>query len=147
MTQDQKKNISLKCPNFPILTSLNIACSFYHDGSYSFIMERLGKDLSSYHRRRNFSVAATLMVGMQVIRRLKFIHSCRILHNDLKPDNLMLGLDHPDTLYLIDFGMATPYKRDGCHVTRQRHRGILGTRRYSSADNILGLKICFFFLY
>ena len=109
-------------------------------------MERLGKDLSTYQRRRNFSVAATLIVGMQVIRRLKFIHSCRILHNDLKPDNLMLGSD-PKTLYLVDFGMATPYKRDGCPVIRERHGGILGTRRYSSADNILGLNFSFIIKY
>ena len=110
-------------------------------------MERLGKDLSTYHKRRNFSVAATLVVGMQLIRRLKFIHSCRILHNDLKPDNLILGSNsEPDTLYLVDFGLATPYKRDGCHVIREQHGGVLGSSGYSSADNILGLKTCFFLI-
>ena len=110
-------------------------------------MERLGKDLSTYHKRRNFSVAATLVVGMQLIRRLKFIHSCRILHNDLKPDNLILGSNsEPDTLYLVDFGLATPYKRDGCHVIREQHGGVLGSSGYSSADNILGLNFFFYII-
>ena len=105
------------------------------------MMEKLG---SSLHTRlkhaTNFTMATTLMVGMQVLERLKLVHSCRIVHNDLKPDNLMLGChDDRDTVYLIDFGLATLYKEKGVHLDRENVGHYRGTRRYSSVNNMRGL--------
>ena len=31
------------------------------------------------------------------------------VHNDIKCDNLLIGINDPETLYLIDFGLTTRY--------------------------------------
>jgi len=48
-----------------------------------------------------------LMIGQQLIRRLKVFHSFDYVHGDIKPANIMFGRGkHKNTLYLIDFGLS-----------------------------------------
>lgn len=52
--------------------------------------------------------ALSLMVkGLKI---LKSIHKNKIIHNDLKPANLMFGARNKKRLYLIDFGLSTQYE-------------------------------------
>ena len=41
---------------------------------------------------------------LQLIDCLQYIHSCHIIHHDIKPENLLIDKD--DVLYLIDFGSS-----------------------------------------
>lgn len=48
-----------------------------------------------------------LMIGMQLIHRLKIFHSLGYVHGDIKPANIMFGRGkNKNTLYLIDFGIS-----------------------------------------
>lgn len=40
----------------------------------------------------------------QLIEGLEYLHSCRVIHKDIKPGNLLLALDQ--TLKISDFGVA-----------------------------------------
>lgn len=70
-------------------------------------------------------------VAVQVIDALEALHDKGWLHRDIKPENLMLD-EQSATVYLIDFGLAKKFVRDGVHVTDVTRSGLLGTPRYCS---------------
>ncbi len=43
------------------------------------------------------------------IKRLQKLHELGFLHNDLKLENILVGESDPESIYLIDFGLATRY--------------------------------------
>ncbi len=38
-----------------------------------------------------FSLKTILIIGMQMLERLEFMHDIGYLHRDLKPENIMIG--------------------------------------------------------
>ena len=53
------------------------------------IMELLGHSLENLFQAKNrkFSLKTTLMLGIQMIERIEYIHSRKFIHRDIKPDN------------------------------------------------------------
>jgi serine/threonine protein kinase len=48
-----------------------------------------------------------LMIGLQLLERIRDLHSLNLVHGDLKPANIMFGRrDCKNRLYLIDFGLT-----------------------------------------
>ena len=109
--------------------------SFVDKGKQHFMMEKLGTDLNRLRRKtteKKFSLETTLLIALQVLQRLKSIHRYGILHNDIKPENLMIGLNDPNTIYLIDFGIAKRYIKDGEHILNEFIGQTSGTFSYNS---------------
>ncbi len=46
------------------------------------------------------------MIGIQIYQRLRDLHSIGILHNDIKPNNILFDKEGGRILYLIDFGLS-----------------------------------------
>jgi serine/threonine protein kinase len=58
---------------------------------------------------RGMRMKHILMIGQQLLIRLRDLHSLNLVHGDLKPANIMLGKGKlKNTLYLIDFGLTKP---------------------------------------
>ena len=54
-----------------------------------------------------FTLKTTLMLFHQLIRRFRSIHDKGVVHCDIKPHNILMGIgDKSDTAYLIDYGLA-----------------------------------------
>lgn len=114
-------------------------------GSYNvLVMDLLGPSLedrlNECHRR--LSLKSVLMIAIQAMRRIEFVHSKSFLHRDIKPDNMLMGNDDPSTVYLVDFGLAKRY-RD--HVSKQHlpyreGKHLTGTARYASIRTHLGIE-------
>ena len=77
---------------------------------YFLVMELLNKDLEELmlkNQNKRFSLKTVLMIGLQVIDRLEAYHKIGYVHRDIKPDNLVIGLNEKNqTVYLIDFGIS-----------------------------------------
>lgn len=59
-----------------------------------------------FQKYGNFSLKATLMAGLQALKRLELIHGLGIAHGNINPENLALGHECSDTVQLIGFGEA-----------------------------------------
>ena len=118
-----------------------VSFRFTHEGRESFIMEKLGTDLQKLvknTKEEKFSLESTLRVALQVLNALKCVHSCGIVHNDIKPNNLMVGRKDPSTIYLIDFGFASYYLNEGEHIREAQTNQIRGTWKYCSVNSLNG---------
>ena len=69
------------------------------------------------------------------------MHNKSIIHRDIKPDNIMLGLGPAsNTVHLIDFGLTRSIidANTGKHVAFSTGKGLIGTCRYVSANSHKG---------
>ena len=74
-------------------------------------MQLLGtnlKDLRQPFSRGKFSIETIIIIGLQLVNRLKSIHSVGYAHRDLKPANIVIGKSETEAnfIYLIDFGLS-----------------------------------------
>lgn len=119
---------------------------FKREGLHNvLVMDCLGPSLGQQLRRktmRRFSTQAVLQMAIQGVRCLQALHRTGVVHRDVKPDNMVVGLEGDRRLYLIDFGLATRYKDwKGRHVPRSKRQGAVGTVDYASVNSMQGLKI------
>jgi len=77
------------------------------------IMEYLGPSLDKlfFYSKYSFTMKTILMIGIQCIERLEFIHNNGIIHRDIKPENFLIGANNEtkNTIYLVDFGLSKRY--------------------------------------
>src|SRR6266404_691051 len=72
-----------------------------------------------------------MRVALQVARALDYIHSQKIIHRDIKPDNI--NVDPAGKVKLMDFGIA---KSEGVKLTKAGFT--LGTPYYMAPEQVLG---------
>jgi hypothetical protein len=97
------------------------------------VMEFLrGQDLRKAIREgATGDLRSRLRIALQTARALRYIHTQRIIHRDVKPENIHVTPD--GVVKLMDFGIA---KTDGMAMTRVGF--VLGTPYYMSPEQIRG---------
>ena len=113
--------------------------SFGHNKEYDIlIMPLLGKSLKELYISKNFNFEFkdVCLIAIQIIERIKFVHSQKIIHRDIKPDNFLIGLNDPNIIYLIDFGLSKKYKSSttGKHIKFTELKKFTGTVLYASVN-------------
>ena len=73
---------------------------------------KFNKVLARFYSDDAFAQQQLCYVAYQVMQRLSELHSREIVHSDIKPANILTGLDQLTrrTLYLIDFGLRAPWE-------------------------------------
>lgn len=108
------------------------------------VMDLLGPSLEELFTECNkkFSMKTLLMLADQMIKRVEYVHSRRIIHRDIKPDNFTVGVDkNSHRIFIIDFGLAKKYMTSsGEHVKYREGKGLTGTARYASINTHLGVE-------
>jgi len=97
------------------------------------VMEFLvGEDLRHAIRDNHAGdVSNRLRIALDIARALAYIHSQKIIHRDIKPDNV--HIDTSGKVKLMDFGIA---KAEGLHLTRTGFA--VGTPYYMSPEQVRG---------
>ena len=72
-------------------------------------------------------------IGVQATQALRAAHAAGILHNDIKPGNLLLDAD--GRVWVTDFGLSQPIEE---RRSDKSERAISGTLRYMAPERLLG---------
>lgn len=106
-----------------------------------------GKTLKdALDERGHFTVTESINFMLQICDALKLMHSHKITHNDLKPDNIMIL--HDGTIKLVDFGIAThtfdSYFTRLLASARYVAPEVLTSKQYSIQSDIYSIGIILF---
>ncbi|XP_047079313.1 putative cyclin-dependent kinase F-2 [Lolium rigidum] len=99
----------------------------------SLVMEYVGPSLSDVLRWRHarpFPEADVRCVMRQLLAGTEHMHRCRVVHRDIKPDNVLVGADRM-SVKICDLGLAMS-------MTEPPPYGRCGTRNYTAPEILLG---------
>ena len=104
--------------------------------NYYMVINLLGDSLQNLmYSMKKFSPILILKLGIKIINILKFIHEKGFIHRDIKPDNFLFGLNKPDKLYLIDFGLCKSYlDKNDIHNKFKKTFSLIGSKNYASIN-------------
>lgn len=114
------------------------------EGDYNvMVMDILGPCLEALFNfcEREFTLQTIIILTIQLIQRIEFLHSCDFIHRDIKPENFLIGTGKKaHVVYAIDFGLAKRFKdpKSGKHIVFKEGKGMTGTARYASLNAHLG---------
>jgi serine/threonine protein kinase len=107
------------------------------------VMDKLGSSLEDLFQKSKckFSLKTVCMLGIEMIRRVQFLHSKNFIHRDIKPDNFLVGLGkNANTIFMIDYGLSKKFKSNEQHIAFKDGRQLTGTARYASIGSHLGFE-------
>ncbi|KAG1081402.1 hypothetical protein G6F42_022962 [Rhizopus arrhizus] len=117
---------------YPHVNCCRLLTSLEDEDYYFVVMELLGDgmDLFDYiEMNKNMSENEMRGIFYQVACAIKHQHQHRIVHRDIKDENIIL--DQQGTVHLIDFGCATYYRKD-----RKTTARYLGKRHFAVHTNV-----------
>lgn len=116
--------------------------SFGQEGIFNYlVIDLLDESLEElkYSCGGVLSLKCVLNIGIQLLLRIESVHLNGLIHRDIKPDNFCIDRKS-NTIYIIDFGLATRYLDDNNGHLQQSHgRKLTGTARYVSINIHNGL--------
>ena len=100
------------------------------------VMEFLrGQDLRhAIQKGETGDLRARLTIALQVAHALGYVHRQKVIHRDIKPDNI--HINSAGVVKLMDFGIA---KTEGLQMTRAGY--VLGTPYYMAPEQVTGENI------
>ena len=110
---------------------------FGEDQGRPFIIMEFLRGLSlrdAIKTKQTGDTSSKLRIALQVARSLDYIHARRIIHRDIKPDNV--HLDGQGRVKLMDFGIAKSH-----NIALTRVGFTLGTPYYMAPEQVLGQQV------
>ncbi|KAI8619868.1 kinase-like domain-containing protein [Chytriomyces sp. MP71] len=126
---------------------IHLISSFEHRTHTCMVFELLAQSVFDFLKENSFApfpIAHIQSFSVQILEAVHFLHALRLIHTDLKPENLMLestrcipGLSTAPArrllsprVRLIDFGSAI--------FEEEYHSSVVSTRHYRAPEIILG---------
>ena len=117
--------------------------TYGHINNYNILIETLlDKSLYQLFIRKKIKCPITdvCLIGIQILERLEWIHSKDIIYRDVKPENFLIGINDPNVIYIVDFGLCKKYRssKTGKHLLPRLTGKFNGTLKYASPNVIRG---------
>ena len=117
--------------------------TFGHIQKYNILIESLlDKSLHTIFLKTKTlcSIEDLCLIGLQLLDRLEWIHSKNIIYRDVKPENFLIGINDPNVIYVVDFGLCKKYRssKTGKHILPKLTGKFNGTLRYASSNIVKG---------
>lgn len=112
-----------------------------HEGRPVLVMQNFKYTLKDLYWRTAARLTRkdVLKIGIQMINRIRVLHSYGYVHRNVHPENIMVSSLHTRTLYLVDFGCTKKFKNNlGLHVARHRASTVPVTFRFGSVNALQG---------
>lgn len=112
---------------------------FGTDEKYNFlVIDLLGNSLKSECVRdvAKNNLEFVLNIGKKIISKLMILHENKIIHRDIKPDNILLNSENSfDDIFFIDFSFSKKYiNSNGEHILKNKTNKLIGTINYISLN-------------
>ena len=109
------------------------------------VMELLGDNLQKLMQNqpeKKFTLKTTLMLGIQILKRIKTLHENNFIHRDIKPENFTIGLKKMNNIiYMIDYGLTRKYcDSHKKHIPYKEGKNLTGTALYASIYTHKGIE-------
>lgn len=129
---EREESFHREVSNHPNIIKLLDA--FMDDKRIFYVLELCRTDLFEYQQKCSNSVLSediAVFIVRQIASALDYCHSIDIIHNDVKPENILLKEEN--VAKLSDFG-CSKYKYEQCSLMG----GLIGTLDYVCPDKIKG---------
>ncbi len=102
-----------------------------------------GQPLSAVIRNEGRMPASRAVpIFIQICDALAAAHDLKIVHRDLKPSNIILETQNPDTIKIVDFGIAKILPHEGTDAIALTQTGeVFGSPLYMSPEQCKGEKL------
>ncbi|ETO24681.1 cell division protein kinase 2, partial [Reticulomyxa filosa] len=120
--------------------------SLYVDGDLFLVFPYVDNDLKQYLEKCGTNLELPLLksYSFMLVEGLRHCHSCRVLHRDLKPQNILIS--EAGDLKIADFGLGREHGLPICKLTHEvvtlwyrPPEILLGQETYSGAADIWGI--------
>ena len=145
--KDKQKNSNLELEAYYLYNLQGFGfptlISYGHIQKYNILIESLlDKSLHTIFLKTKTlcGIEDLCLIGLQILDRLEWIHSKNIIYRDVKPENFLIGINDPNVIYVVDFGLCKKYRssKTGKHILPKLTGKFNGTLRYASSNVVRG---------